>query len=129
MSEPIKAGSTTLLLVRRGAQFAAAMAVLLFGVSGLVAMYSPGSELSRAVWTSAVLAFVVQVIAFVVAVPFLAKNPIMGWGLGSVLRLFVLVLYALVGLKILALAAAPALLSLAGFLFASMLLESLFLKP
>lgn len=119
---------TTAWLVRRGVQFAVAMAVLIFGVAGLVAVYSPGSELSRAVWTSAVLAFGVQLVAFAVAVPFLAKNPIMGWGLGSVLRLLVLVLYALVGLKALGLAAAPALLSLAGFLFVSMLLESLFLK-
>ena len=123
------AAFTSAWLVRRGSQFAAASAVLVFGVAGLVAVLSPGSELSRAVWTSAGIAFVVQLLAFAVAVPFLAKNPIMGWGLGSVLRLFVLMLYALVGLKVLGLAAAPALLSLAGFLFASMLLESLFLKP
>ena len=67
--------------------------------------------------------------SFAVAWPFLAKNPLMGWGLGSLLRLLALVLYALVGVRSSGLAAAPALLSLAGFFFVSMLLESLFLKP
>ena len=116
-------------LARRAVLFAVASAVLMFGGAALIALIAGNTEVARAVWTSATLAFAVQLVAFGVAVPFLAKNPIMGWGLGSVLRLLVLVLYALVGLKSLGLAATPALLSLAGFLFASMLLETLFLKP
>lgn len=116
-------------LARRAILFAVASAVLMFGGAALIALVAGNAEVARAVWTSAGIAFVVQLVAFGVAVPFLAKNPIMGWGLGSVLRLLVLVLYALVGLKSLGLAATPALLSLAGFLFASMLLETLFLKP
>lgn len=116
-------------LAKRAILFAVVSAVLMFGGAALIALVTGNAEVARAVWTSAGIAFVVQLVAFAVAVPFLARNPIMGWGLGSVLRLLVLVLYALVGLKSLGLAATPALLSLAGFLFASMLLETLFLKP
>jgi hypothetical protein len=116
-------------LARRAALFAVASAVLMFGGAALIATLSGSAEVGRALWTSATIAFVVQLVAFAVAVPFLARNPIMGWGLGSILRLLALVLYAVVGLKMLGLVAAPALLSLAGFLFASMLLETLFLKP
>ncbi len=116
-------------LAKRAVLFAVASAALMFGGAALVAAVTGSAAVERAVWTSAVLAFVVQVVAFGVAVPFLARNPIMGWGLGSVLRLATLVLYAVVGLKSFGLAATPALLSLVGFLFASMLLETLFLKP
>jgi hypothetical protein len=115
--------------VKRGLAFAASTAVIAFGGAWVATVAWPGEPVARAVWTSAWIAFAVQLVTFVVAQPFLAKNPIAGWGLGSVLRLFALVLYAVVGLKLLALAATPALLSLAVFLFASMLVETLFLKP
>jgi hypothetical protein len=124
-----RTGGTRGGLARRGLLFAAASAALMFGGAALISALSGSDEVSRALWMSASIAFVVQLVAFGIAVPFLARNPIMGWGLGSVLRLVVLVLYALVGLKSLGLAATPALLSLAGFLFASMLLETFFLKP
>jgi len=80
------------------------------------------------VWTSAVIALGVQLLSFVIAKPFVATNPIAGWGLGSLLRMLVLVLYAMVGTKALGLAAGPALMSLVGFLFVTMLVEPLFLK-
>ena len=113
----------------RALQFAAASALVVFGLAWVITAVAASDAVSRAVWTSAALAFGVQLVTFAVAWPFLAKNPLMGWGLGSLLRLLTLVLYALVGVSSSGLAASPALLSLAGFFFVSMLLESLFLKP
>ncbi len=116
-------------MVVRALQFAAASALVVFGLAWVITAVAASDTVSRAVWTSAALAFGVQLVTFAVAWPFLAKNPLMGWGLGSLLRLLTLVLYALVGVGSSGLAASPALLSLAGFFFVSMLLESLFLKP
>lgn len=129
MSRTAPVGRTSGRWAVRGLQFAAASAVLVLGSAWATAALSSDPAVSRAVWTSAVLAFGVQLVTFAIAWPFLAKNPLMGWGLGSLLRLLVLVLYALVGVGSFGLAAAPGLLSLAGFFFVSMLLESLFLKP
>ena len=61
-----------------------------------------------------------------VLVPYLRS--IAGWGLGSLLRMLVLMLYAVVGTKALGLVAGPALMSLVAFLFVTMLVEPLFLK-
>ena len=123
------AGRTSAGLARRAVQFAAASAVVVLGSAWAITVLFAGPLVAQAVWTSAVLAFGVQLVTFAIAWPFLARNPLMGWGLGSLLRLLALVLYALVGVRSFGLAAAPALLSLAGFFFVSMLLESLFLKP
>ena len=114
--------------MNKGLAFAAVAAVMIFGAALGVTTLRPGDELARAVWTSAVIAFGVQLVAFAVARPFMAANPIAGWGLGSLLRLAVLLVYAFVGVQALQLASGPALLSLAGFLFVTMLVEPLFLK-
>lgn len=74
------------------------------------------------------IALGVQVLAFAVARPFVATNPIAGWGLGSLIRFAVVMVHAFVGVKALGLQSGPALLSLVGFLFVTMLVEPLFLK-
>ncbi len=125
----VPAGRATGGLARRALQFAAASALVVLGSAWAITAVAADPAVTRAVWTSAVLAFGVQLVTFAMAWPFLTKNPLMGWGLGSLLRLLTLVLYALVGVRSFGLAAAPALLSLAGFFSVSMLLESLFLKP
>jgi hypothetical protein len=84
--------------------------------------------LARAVWISAAIAMCTQWLAFAIARPFVKKNPIAGWGLGSLLRFVVLAVHALVGVKALGLDSSPALLSLVGFLFITMLVEPLFLR-
>lgn len=114
--------------MRKGLAFGAVAAVIIFGGAGVVSLLQPGTELARAVWTSAFLAFGVQLVAFAVARPFVATNPLGGWGLGSLVRFAVLLVYALVGAKLLGLEMAPALVSFAGFLFVTMLVETLFLK-
>ncbi len=108
--------------------FAAVAALITLGGAWGITTLRPEPEIARAVWTSAVLALCVQLVAFAIARPFVAQNPIAGWGLGSLLRMLVLMLYAVVGTKALELALGPALISFAGFLFVTMIAEPLFLK-
>jgi hypothetical protein len=114
--------------VKKGLWFAALAAVLIFGGAWGITVLRPDAELARAVWSSAVIAFVVQLVSFAIARPFVATNPIAGWGLGSLVRFAVVLLHAFVGIPALGLASGPALLSLVGFLFVTMIVEPLFLQ-
>lgn len=114
--------------MKKALAFFAIAALLTFGGAWGITALRPEPEIARAVWTSAVIALGVQLLSFAIAKPFVATNPIAGWGLGSLLRMLVLVLYAVVGTKALGLSAGPALMSLVGFLFVTMLVEPLFLK-
>ena len=78
--------------------------------------------------TSAGLALVVQLVTFGVARLFQRRNVLVGWGLGSMLRLMVLVLYAVVVARLWRAPAAPALLSFVAFLFVTTVVEPIFLK-
>ena len=109
--------------------FAGTATLLIVGLAWGITLLRPEPEIARAVWSSAVIALGVQVLSYLIAKPFLAKNPIAGWGLGSLLRLTVLALHAFVGVSALGLSSGPALFSLAAFLFVTMLVEPLFLKP
>lgn len=114
--------------MKKGIAFGAVAALIIFGSAWGVTILRPDAELARAVWTSAFIALGVQLLAFAIARPFVATNPIAGWGLGSLIRFAVLMVYAFVGVKALGLASGPALVSLAGFLFVTMLVEPLFLR-
>lgn len=114
--------------MNRALAFALVAALVTLGGAWGITVLRPDPEIARAVWTSAVIALGVQLLSFVIARPFVATNPIAGWGLGSLLRMLVLVVYAVFGTKALGLVAGPALLSLVGFLFVTMLVEPLFLK-
>ena len=87
---------------------------------------SPGA--SRAVWTSAAVAFAVQVLAFTIVKLSAKTNVIAGWGVGAIVRFVVLAVYALVFVKLLGLPSGAALVSLAAFFFLSTLIEPLLLK-
>jgi hypothetical protein len=113
--------------VKRGLMFMGLAAVLIFGGAWGITALKPGAELARAVWSSAVIAFAVQLLAFAIARPFVKTNPIAGWGLGSLVRFAVVMLHAFVGVPALGLASGPALISLVGFLFVTMIVEPLFL--
>ena len=86
----------------------------------------PGA--ADAVALSALVAAVVQVAAFTATKLMSPRNAMAAWGVGSLVRLLTLVVYSLLAVKVLGLAAAPALLSLALFFFLSTLLEPLFLR-
>lgn len=70
----------------------------------------------------------VQVVAFTVARLLLRKNVMLGWGLGSALRLVVLVVVAVIAARTARATMTPALLSLVGFLFVTTVIEPIFLK-
>lgn len=91
-----------------------------------VAFATAGS--AEAIRLSAIVAIVVQVGAFSATKVMVRRNLVAAWGAGTLLRLFTLILYGLVAVKLLGLAATPALLSLVAFFFLSTLLEPLFLR-
>ena len=85
----------------------------------------PGAAGQRAVLTSALLALAIQVVAFIVLRLMKGSNVFAGWGLGALLRFGGLGVYALFLTKALGLEQNTALVSLACFLFLSMLIEPL----
>lgn len=85
----------------------------------------PGTSGQQAILTSAAIALAVQVVAFIVLQLFRGRNVIAGWGIGALLRFAALGLYAAFSQKVLGLDMNTALVSLACFLFLSMLIEPL----
>ena len=83
---------------------------------------------AKAIWTSAIVAFAVQLIAGAIVKLSAKTNVIAGWGVGAVIRFLVLAVYALVFVKALGLPSTAALVSLVAFFFVSTLLEPLLLK-
>jgi hypothetical protein len=73
------------------------------------------------------VAFVVQLAVFAAAALFARQNVIAGWGIGILVRLVVLVAYALLVVKTIGLAPTAALISLATFFFLCTLVEPLLL--
>jgi len=115
-------------IVRPIGLFAAASLCLIAAGAWLMtlAFRAPGE--SRAIWTSAAVAFAVQVLAFAIVKLAAKTNVMAGWGVGAILRFLVLGVYALVFVDALGLPSAAALVSLAAFFFVSTLLEPLLLK-
>ncbi len=107
---------------------ATTLAVVLAGGWVLTLVY-PGDAARRAVLASGVVAVVVQLAAFAIARrAAVRQNAVAGWGLGALLRMAVLALYALVVVQALGLASVPAMVSLAVFFFVSTLVEPLLLN-
>ena len=107
-------------------------ATLLFGGVVVLIVVVCGALLSipfsapqdrRAIETSAVIALVVQLFAFAIARMVSASNFLTGWITGVALRFVVLIAYAFIGVKVLGMPAAAALISLVTFLFVSTLVE------
>ncbi|MGQ0713134.1 MAG: hypothetical protein ACT4PJ_05310 [Gemmatimonadaceae bacterium] len=89
----------------------------------------PSPAEARAIWLSAGIALVVQVLAFGVASLMRREQALVGWGVGAIMRLAALAVYALVFVNPLGLPASAALMSLATFFFLSTLVEPLLLAP
>ncbi|MFI5250661.1 MAG: hypothetical protein ACHQTF_11860 [Gemmatimonadales bacterium] len=123
--------------VRRPAMPPRPVQLLLFAVvSGVVIglagvlfalAYSTGAG-RRAIVASAVLAWVAQAMAFAIAWRLRTWNVMAAWTLGMILRLVVLVLYGLVGVRALSVYPEAALVSMAVFFFLSTLIEPWFLR-
>ena len=117
------------MMMKRALAFAAVTALItLGGAWAILALHGGASTIARTIWVSAALALVVQVGAFFVIWPIVTKNPVAGWGVGSLIRFATLLVYAFVGVNLLGLESGPALISFAGFLFVTMLVEPFFLK-
>ncbi|HYW49131.1 MAG TPA: hypothetical protein VE861_00925 [Gemmatimonadaceae bacterium] len=102
------------------------VAVMVTVAAGWVlALVYPGPDAQRAIVTSALLALAIQLVAFVLLQVFKGKNVMAGWGLGALLRFGGLGLYAAFATRALGLDMNTALVSLACFLFLSMLIEPL----
>jgi hypothetical protein len=110
---------------RRETLWYGAAAVLLLLVLLLAVFGGPGGR--RAVLVSAAVALMVQGVAFTLARLAAPSNVLKAWGAGTVLRLVVLLVYALVLVKPLGLPAMPALMSLVSLFFVTTVLESLLL--
>jgi len=108
--------------------FAALSLVLIALAAWVMTFMYESPDAARAVWTSAAVAFSVQVIAFAIVKRFAKTNVMAGWGVGAILRFLVLGVYALVFVKVLGLPSGAALISLAAFFFLSTLIEPLLLK-
>jgi hypothetical protein len=89
----------------------------------LLRMGFPMSRDANALRISAMLAFGIQIVTFAIARVMARRNLIVGWGIGAALRLLALTIYALLVAPSLGLPRASALVSLAIFLFLSMLIE------
>lgn len=110
----------------------AKFAALSGGAIGLVAVVLAvafrGPAGRHAVVVSAGVAVVVQVAAFAIADRLRGWNVVAGWALGMVLRFLAMGVYGIAVVRALGLAPTAALLSLAIFLFVSILIEPWFLR-
>jgi hypothetical protein len=109
--------------------FPLACAALIGAIWAILALVFTEPDVRRALTSSALLAFAVQIVAFlIVRAMAQRKNVIAGWGIGITLRFAALLIFGLVAVPKLNLPLAPALLGLATYLFVSTLIEPLFLK-
>jgi hypothetical protein len=102
-------------------------ALIIAGLAGLASVFLAGPD-RLTVWVSASLAFVVQMIAFMVVRILPAKDVMLGWGLGAILRLVSVVIFGVFVAKVWRAPVAPALISYAAFLFVTTVVEPVFLK-
>jgi hypothetical protein len=113
--------------VKKTVGFAATAAGLIAVSWGILALIYEGAADRRALTISALLAFLVQMLGYAVARGFGARNMIAGWGLGAMLRIVALGVFAFVLVQKIGLPPTSATLSFALFLFVSTLVEPLFL--
>ncbi|HUX33318.1 MAG TPA: hypothetical protein VMV51_05545 [Gemmatimonadaceae bacterium] len=108
-----------LFTLAAAAMIGASMAALMLLFTG------PGEH--RALELTALVALGVHLVAFAVARALRGRNAWLAWGLGSVLRLGSLVIYAVLVVRVLAVPLVPALVGCATFLFLPTLIEPLLL--
>jgi hypothetical protein len=106
----------------------AASCVIAIALIGAVAWAFTDAAGQQTILVSAAIALGVQLTAFTMARLLQPRHLLLGWGLGSVLRLVVLVIYAVVVARLWRAPLTPALLSFVGFLFVTTVFEPVFLK-
>jgi hypothetical protein len=113
--------------VRGFVEYLAACVLIMAIIATAIVAFSRGAVV-HVVIVSAVTALAVQLGAFLVARAFRVRNMLLGWGLGSAMRLVALVIYAVLVARLWRATMAPALLSFAAFLFVTTVVEPVFLK-
>lgn len=113
--------------MKQAARYVALCLGIIVALAGAASAFTAG-DARKAIWASATLAFVVQMIAFSVARLMPPAQLMVGWGLGAGLRLMAVVLYAVMVAKVWRGPVAPALLSFVAFLFVTTVVEPVFLK-
>ena len=98
------------------------------GLVGGVVWTLLGAPVQQAILVSAAVAMVTQLAAFAIARVLREKQLLLGWGLGGLLRLFALVLYAVIVARLWRAQIAPVLLGFAAMLFVTTVVEPIFLK-
>jgi hypothetical protein len=114
--------------VKAVALYAAISATAIVSVALLLSMPYSGVDARRAIITSAVIAFTVQMLAFALLRIWRGPAVMMAWGIGALARFLVIIVYALVVLKAAALPLEPALISLASFFVTCTLIEPFLLE-
>ncbi|MFL5577329.1 MAG: hypothetical protein ACJ79S_15330 [Gemmatimonadaceae bacterium] len=107
--------------------YAAATVALVALLGWLFGLHYVAPAERRALWTSGVIAVVLQVAAFVIARAVGKRNVIAGWGIGAALCIAAVILFGFAA-RGLGLPIEAALLSLATFLFVTELVEPLLLR-
>ncbi len=107
---------------------AISLVILAIG-SWVFAVVFPEPTERRAIYLSAAIAFVIQIVGFLAARYTRGTNPFAGWGMGMLLRFATLAIYGFLVVEQLGLPSTAALLSLATFFFVSTLVEPPLLKP
>jgi hypothetical protein len=115
--------------MRKLAIFAALSLVLIAVAGWLLTLAFPTAGDRHAIVVSAIVAYVVQLVSFVIARAWSASNIVAGWGMGMLIRFLVLAIYAFLSARVLGLPVTAALVSLAAFFFVSTLIEPVLLKP
>jgi hypothetical protein len=114
--------------MKKAAIFALVSLLLIALVAWMLTYAFPTAADEHAIVVSVAVAWVVQLVSFAIARSWAATNVVAGWGLGMLIRFFVLAIYALIGVKVLGLEITSALVSLAAFFFVSTLAEPVLLK-
>jgi CDP-diglyceride synthetase len=106
-----------------------ALVLLLVAMAGLWPWLSPSDR--TGIWVAAAIAYPIQMLAFFLLVRFWEdrKRFFVIWVGGTVVRMGVILVVALVLTRVEVLPPASTLLGLAGFFFGLLLLEPLFLRP
>ncbi len=86
------------------------------------------TAMAPAIWTSIGIGVIVQVIALLLMMRFKGEGFLLGWGIGTLLRLVTLMAYALGIAPALGFPLTPALLSLVAVFFVTMLIEPFLLN-
>lgn len=113
----------------RSVLFYAVIAVTIIAILALVlarAFSGPGD--AAVVRLSAVVVAVVQIAAFTMTRLLAPRGVMVGWGAGALLRFVTLAIYALLVVKVLAMPAVAALVSMVVFFFVTTLVEPLLLR-